>query len=151
MNILRNNKKRGDCGVVAAYNAAIWCHDGRPYEEVEKIAKSCGYHPEKGIYTFQFSNLMKKLGIPAKKVKPRNLDSILNRLYGGKFFIFLYTPTGMSIGHVISAFVDHKGRITLINPEANERATWSSFVIDMLENGASNFAAYEIPRRSAAA
>lgn len=150
MKIIRNNKKKGDCGVVAAYNAASWCNISKPYEEVEKIARSCGYNPERGIYFFQFSNLVKKLGLPAKKIRPKNLDEILDKLYRGKFFVFLYTPVGYHTGHAISAFVDHKGRITLVNPEPgkNPRATWSSFVVDMLENGAKNFAAYEIPRRS---
>lgn len=150
MNILTNNKKKRDCGVVAAYNAASWCNATRPYEEVEKLARSCGYNPEKGIYFFQFSNLVKKLGVPAKKIRPRNLDEILDKLYKGKFFVFMYTPTGMDVGHAISAFVDHTGKVRLINPEpGNSRTTWSSFVLDMCQNGARNFAAYEIPRRLA--
>lgn len=148
MKMIKNNRKVGDCGVVAAYNVLSWCNNHRSYREVEKVAKSCGYNSDKGIYFFQFANLIKKLNLPAKKIKPKSLEEILNKLYSGKFFVFLYTPTGSGRGHAMSAFVNHNGKIMLINPES-KRSTWGRFCVDLIENGTRNFAIYEIPRRTA--
>lgn len=146
MKIIRKNKKRGDCGVVAAFNAASWCNAYRPYTEVEKLAKSCGYHPDKGIWHFQFANLVKKLGIPAKKVRPKSLEELQTSIYLGKFFVFLYTPTGQHTGHAITVFLDHTARIRIINPD-EERVTWGDFASDVHANGMRNLTIYEIPRR----
>src|SRR5882672_7714434 len=126
MKILRKNKKKRDCVVVAAYNAASWCNLNKTYKEIEKVARSCGYNDKKGTYYFQFDNLVKKLNLPAKRIKPRSLNEIENRLYKGRFFIFLYTELNSSTGHAVSAFVDHAGRVILVNPEG-ELKNWFEF------------------------
>lgn len=131
---------------MAAYNAASWCNLKLSYEQVEKYARACGYSYRGGIYFFQFANLVKKLGIPAKKVKPKSIDDIESRLYLGKFFIFLYTAVGAPNGHAIVAFTDHEGNIMLINPD-QERITWGDFASDVYSNGMKNFIVYEIPCR----
>jgi len=147
MKIIRRNQKKGDCAVVAGFNASSWCHSYKPYKVVEKIAKSCGYHPERGMYIFQFANLMKKLKIPAKRVKPKNMYAVESKLYLGSLLIFLYTHTGSYNGHVMTAFMDHKGRIRLINTN-NEPITWDDFASDIQAREMSNFAVYEVPPRS---
>lgn len=147
MKIIRNNKTSKDCGVVAAYNAASWCNKNRPYKDIEKIARSCGYSPKNGIYAFQFSNLMKKLNIPAKKIKMKNIKEIESNLYTGLFFVFLYTPINSFSGHAISAFMGQDGHIKLVNPD-EKRVTWNDFAADVYSNGMRNISIYEIPNRS---
>lgn len=146
MKIIKKNKLKTDCGVVAAYNAASWCNSCRSYSEVERLAKSCGYNPNKGIFFFQFANLMKKMGLPAKRIKPKSRKEVESRLHSGKFLIFLYTPTGHANGHAITAFVNHRGKIVIVNPEG-KRSTWFAFASDLSRNGVRNFIAYEIPQR----
>ena len=132
--------------MIAAFNAASWCNLGHSYRDVEKAAKSCGYHPEKGIYHFQFSNLISKLNIPAKKMRPRSLGELESKMYLGKFFIFLYTPTGEFNGHAIVAFTDHEGNIRLINPDS-ERETWDEFAAEIYAKGMKNMSVWELPCR----
>lgn len=146
MKIITRNIKKNDCAVVAAFNAASWCYVDKTYEEVEKLAKASGYSLKKGTRNFQFVNLIKKLNIPVKRVKPKSLDDIRSRLNSGKLFIFLYTPTGEHVGHAVSMFSDHTGKIIIVNSDA-ERSTWSEFVHDINTNGMKNFFIYEIPRR----
>lgn len=146
MKLIRQNRKKKDCAVVATYNALEWCKKPTSYEEVEKIAKSCGYSLKKGIYLFQFNNLTKRLGIPAKRFKPKKLDDIVRRLYKGKLLIFFYTPTGCDSGHIISVFLDHTEKVSIINPDS-KRVTWRSFVSDLSKNGVKDFAIFEIPER----
>lgn len=146
MKIIKNNRKKGDCGVVAAFNAASWCNVYKSYKEIEKIAKSCGYNPDGGIYSFQFANLMKKLSIPAKKIHPRSMKEIESKLYLGKLFVFLYTPTGLRCGHAVTIFTDHKGIIRIINPD-DERITWNELASDIHANGMMSFNVYEVPCR----
>lgn len=145
MKLITKNKKKFDCGVVAVYNAASWCNLSFFYEDVEKIAKSCGYS-SKGIYPFQFANLVKKLKLPAKKVALKNLEEVEEKLRLGRFFIFLYTPTGFDTGHIISLFMNHEGSIEIVNPERG-RITWEDLISDIFSNGMKNFLAYEIPNR----
>lgn len=149
MKMIHWNKTETDCGVVAAFNASAWCNIKTTYKKVEKVARSCGYS-EKGIYFFQFDYLVKKLNIPAKKVALKGVKDLEKRLYRGKFFIFLYTPTEVKgSGHAITAFVDHTGNIRIVNPEpGGKRFTWRRFVTDLNENGVKNFAAWEVPQRS---
>lgn len=149
MNMIKNNKFEKDCGIVAAYNAASWCNFNKSYSEIETVAKSCGYSPDAGIYFFQFDKLVKKLGLPAKRLLPKSRQQIESKLHAGKFFIFLYTPIGTKSGHAMTAYNDHNGRIRLINSEGN-RKTWLDFVLDLSVNGAKNFVVYEIPPRNAA-
>ncbi len=146
MKIIRKNKSYVDCGIVAAHNVASWCNLPKSYREVEKLAKSCGYNEERGIYLFQFANLIKKMGVPAKRVWPRSLGQLESKLNSGKLFILLYTPAGEGIGHVVTAFLDHNGDITLINPEADRRS-WYTLTSDLVSNGAKDFQVYEVPSR----
>jgi hypothetical protein len=144
--LIKKNRRSKDCGVVAAFNAASWCNVYKPYREIEKFARGCGYNRKRGIYNFQFASLMKKLNVPAKKVKPRSIEQIESKLYLGKFFVLLYRPTGDIIGHAIVAFSDHKGHIRVINPDS-QRITWGDLVSDVRTNGMKEFHVYEIPRR----
>lgn len=89
---------------------------------------------------------MKKLNVPAKKVKPRSIEEIESKLYLGKFFVLLYRPTGDIIGHAIVTFVDHKGHIKVINPDS-KRITWDDLAADIHANGMKEFHVYEIPHR----
>lgn len=146
MRIIKKNKTKTDCSVVAAFNAASWCNSYRPYKEVEKIAKSCGYNPQRGIYHFQFSNLIKKLQIPAKKIKPKSIDELETKLYLGKCFIFIYYLTGNIGGHVITAFMNHKGNIKLVNTQ-DGLITWGDFASEIHARGMKEFHVYEIPNR----
>ena len=146
MRLIKKNRRAKDCGVVAAFNAASWCNLYRSYSEIEKQAKGCGYNRKKGIYSFQFAALMKKLSVPAKKTKPKSVREIESKLYLGKFFVLLYRPTGYSIGHAIVAFMDHKGHIRVINPDS-KRLTWNDLAADIHANGMKEFHVYEIPDR----
>ncbi len=141
------NKTKTDCGIVAAYNASAWCNKKISYEEVESTARSCGYSSV-GIYGFQFINLIKKLGLPDKRVTLKSVTNVEKQLHKGKFFIFYYTPSAVvnASGHIITAFVDHTGNIRIVNPDPL-RTTWRSFVNDLTQNGVKNFAAWEIPQR----
>lgn len=142
------NKTKTDCGVVAVANAVAWCNLGKTYEEVEKVARACGYG-QRGIYGFQFVNLLRKLKIPAKRVGPLGLEYLENQLHNGKMFIFFYTPYSVrpgASGHVVTAFADHTGNIRIVNPDRHRR-TWRSFVSDLNENGVKNFASWEVPER----
>jgi len=143
--ILKKNKTQTDCAVVAAYNAASWCNLKKTYKEVEKAARECGYGNH-GLYVFQFSFLLKKLKIPAKHVKPRSLGDIESKLLLGKFLILLYTQTGQNVGHVVTAFTDHEGRIKLVNPE-NTLQTWNELAAEVYAHGMKNFFVYELPCR----
>ena len=146
MKILTKNKTKYDCGLIAIFNALAWCKIPKTYKQIEKIAKTCGYSPDKGIYNFQLNNLIQKLNIPAKQVKPKSLEEIQESLYLGRFFIFLYRPTGDDGGHAITSFVDHNGKIKLINSD-QERMTWNEFASDIHANGMKAFHVYEIPYR----
>jgi Peptidase C39 family len=144
MKLIKKNKGASDCGVVAAFNAASWCNVYRTYADVEKLARSCGYG-KSGIYPFQFSYLLKKLGIPVKKVKPKSLDQLESNIYTGKFYCILYTPAGFSNGHVVSVFMDHKGNIRVINPV--KWLTWNELAAEMNAHGMVNIHLYEVPHR----
>lgn len=145
MKLIKKNKTSSDCGVVAAFNAASWCNKYRPYQEVEKIARSCGYSKKNGIYPFQFQYLLKKLDVPVKKVKLKSLEELESRIYLGKFYCLLYTPVGYDVGHVVSVFMDHKGAIRVIN--AVEWLTWDDLAAEINANGMRNFNVYELPHR----
>jgi hypothetical protein len=132
--------------VIAAFNASSWCGKYKPYKEVEKAAKSCGYSKKSGIYFFQFAQLMNILDLPVKLVRPKSMEEIESRIYLGKFFIFFYVPAGYTVGHVVTAFLDHKGRIKVINPD-EERATWDDLAADIHAHGMQEFHLYEIPHR----
>lgn len=147
MRLVRKNKKHRDCVVVATYNIAAWCNARRPYKEVEKIAKSCGYNDKKGVYYFQFDNIIKKMNLPVKRVRPKSFNEIESKLRRGKFFVFFYTPTGDASGHAMSAFVDDQGIVRLINPES-QRVNWFQFGWDITLNGVRNFRVYEVPART---
>ena len=146
MKIIAKNKTKFDCGIVAAHNAASWCNVHKKYSEIEKIAKSCGYNPNKGMYPFQFDNLLKKLKVPVKKIKLKSLRQLKNKLYLGKLFIFLYKPNKESNGHIIAVFLNHHGKIQIVNPDI-ERLTWIDFIEDISNNGMVEFISYEIPQR----
>ena len=146
--LLYKNQKKLDCGIVAVFNASQWCNIAQPYETIEKLAKSCGYNPKKGIFFFQFANLIKKLKLPAKRVKSKSIKEIESKLDSGKFFIFLYTSAESDTGHAIVTFTDHRGRIIIINPQKNGPKTWIGFAYKLVTEGAKNFIAYEIPRRT---
>lgn len=143
--MISKNKKAFDCGVVAAYNVSTWLDMGKTYKEVEAVAKSCGYG-KKGIYLFQFHNLLKKLKIPAKKVRPRSPGELEKKIDDGKLFIFLYTPSSKKMGHVIVAFMDHLGSIRIVNPDS-VRNTWRKFMFDIKQNGVKDFDVFEVPKR----
>lgn len=146
MKLIRKNRKKKDCGVVAAFNAASWCNVYRPYNEIEKAAKSCGYNPTKGIWSFQFAKLLKKLDVPVKKIKPKSIEDIESKIYLGKFYCLLYRPTGYDIGHAIVVFLDHRGNIRVINPD-RVRITWNDLAAEIYANGMKEFHVYEIPHR----
>lgn len=146
MKMAQRNRKKRDCGVVAIYNAAKWCNDRKTYREIEQMAKSCGYSEKRGLYYFQFANLVAKSGLPAKQIRPKDLNDLENRLYKGKFFILLYTPTGSKNGHAMSAFVDHQGVVKIVNPMRRCK-NWFKFGIDITLNGVKDFVVYEIPKR----
>jgi hypothetical protein len=150
MKIVKKNRKSGDCGVVAAFNASSWCNMDRPYKEVDRIARSCGYHPRKGIRDFQFVNLANKLGLPYRRVRQMKLDEIESGLYLGKCFVLLYFPrqypTGHVTGHVITVYMSND-RIKIINPD-DVRITWSEFASDYYAKGMRELIAYELPARN---
>jgi hypothetical protein len=147
MRIITKNKNKRDCGIVAAFNAAVWLNSPKPYKYVEKLAKSCGYNPERGIYDFQFSHLLKKLDIPAKKIKPKSMDSLAKKVYVGKCLVLLYTQTGVSTGHAVTVFMDHKGMIRIFNP-LGELKNWGQIATDIKKHGMKDFNVYEINRRT---
>lgn len=146
MKLIKKNKRAKDCGVVAAFNAASWCHLYRPYRDIEKVAMSCGYSRKKGIYLFQFAALLNRLEIPAKRIRPKSVESLESRIYIGRFIVVLYTPNGYDLGHVIVAFLDHRGNIRVINPDS-ERTTWGDLAADINANGMKEFHVYEVPNR----
>lgn len=146
MRIIKKNKNKHDCGIVAAFNAAAWSDLKFTYKKVEKIAKSCGYNPNKGIYQFQFSNLLKKLSVPAKQIKPKSMESLTNKVYLGKCLVILYTQNGIDCSHIITVFRDHTGTIKMINP-AGEIKSWGTLATDIRKNGMREFYVYEIPNR----
>jgi hypothetical protein len=146
MRLIKKNRKKKDCGVVAAFNVSSWCDLYKPYTQIEKAAKSCGYNPDKGIYFFQFASLMKKLGIPSKRLKSATVHDIESGLYLGKFFVLLYRPNGYDLGHVIVTFLDHHGHIRVINPDS-KRVTWGDLASDVYAKGMKDFHVYEIPNR----
>ena len=146
--LLRHNKTTGDCGIVAAFNAAQWCNSPKTYKSIEKIAKTCGYNTQKGIFFFQFAHLLGKLRLPTKRIKPKSVKELENKLDAGKCLLILYTPSSDENGHAIMVFIDHTGRIIIINPQKNGPQTWWRFTWDLVLNGVRNLAVYELPRRS---
>lgn len=146
MRIILKNKTKRDCGVVAAFNAALWCNTPLPYKQVERLARSCGYSPKRGIYEFQFSHLMKKLALPVKKIKPKSIESLRKKAYVGKCFVFLYTQTGKQTGHVVTVFMDHKGIVRIFNPAGGLR-NLSQFAADIKKNGMKEFNVYEFSNK----
>jgi hypothetical protein len=146
MKLIKKNRRAKDCGVVAAFNAASWCNKYQPYSAIEKQAASCGYNRSKGIYNFQFSKLLKKLDLPAKKVWLKSVKHLESNIYLGKFYALLYRPAGYDLGHVIVTFLDHKGIIRVINPDS-QRLTWDDLAAEIHANGMCEFHVYEIPGR----
>ncbi len=132
--------------MVAVYNASRWCQLPKTYREIEKVARSCGYSQKGGIRYFQFANLVSKIGLPARKIKPKSLNDIESRLYRGKFFIFLYTAAGKKSGHAMTAFVDHEGIVKIVNPMRRCK-NWFKFGIEIMLNGVEDFVVYELPER----
>jgi len=146
MKIIFKNQKKGDCGVVAAFNAAWWCNRAISYQWVEKLAKSCGYNESNGMYAFQFAKLIKKLKLPANKIKPRSMEYVKDGMYCGKSYIFLYTRRASDRGHVIMTFLDHEGVFRIINP-GRSLGSWKIFEQDLQDNGVRNFYVYELPSK----
>lgn len=146
MKLIKKNTHKKDCGVVAAFNAASWCGVYRPYGEIEKAAKSCGYNPSKGIYHFQFAQLLRVLDIPAKKAKPKSREALESKIHLGKFYVLFYQLTGDSLGHIISAFTDHTGSIKIVNP-AKYLRTWNDLMTEIDTNGVKELHVYEMPAR----
>lgn len=120
MKLIKKNKKSKDCGVVAAFNAASWCNLYKSYREVEKLAMACGYNENGGMYSFQFANLIKMLGLPAKKTGIKTIETLEKNLRNGKLYIIFYIFAESDEGHIVAVFADHEGRIRLINPEKEE-------------------------------
>ena len=147
MKLLLKNKKKLDCGIIAAFNMAAWCNSPKTYEELEKLAKTCGYSPKKGIFFFQFANLIKKMKLPTKRIRSTSIQELEDKLSKGKCFVFLYTLAGEDNGHAMMVFSDHLGRFKIINPQKSRSKTWWDFAWDVQVNGVRNMAIYEIPRR----
>jgi hypothetical protein len=144
MKLARNNRTKTDCGVIAALNAARWSGLKYSYKRVFDTAVSAGYSPEKGIYFFQFSNLLKKIGVKAKRIRPKSSNEMVDRVDAGKMLVIFYIPTGFDVGHVMSCVLDHNGDVKVINPEPNSRRTWIQLLNDIKENGMKEFRVYEI-------
>lgn len=149
MKIIAKNKKKADCGVVAAFNAASWCKKYQPYEKIEKVARGCGYNPFKGIWDFQFCSLLQKLQVPYRKINNINLDDLQSKLYLGKCFLISYRPTEWAVGHLVTVYMDKSGHIKVINPDV-ERMTWNEFAADTFAGGMLEINAYELPGRNLA-
>jgi len=143
--LIRKNKKENDCGIVAAYNVASWCNIYKSYSEVERIAKSCGYNSERGIFFFQFAHLMKKLNIPIKKVNVSSIEDMKEKFYAGKLLAFLYTSVGFNVGHAMIGFLGHNAKIQMVNSLSSYN--WIDFSEEIEECGMKNFIVYEIPAR----
>lgn len=144
MKLLGNNKTKTDCGVVAALNATRWYGIRCTYSKVLNLALASGYSPKKGIYFFQFSNLLKRMGVPAKRIYPKSSKAMAGRILRGNMLIVFYIPTGFDVGHVMSCILDHEGDIRVINPEGGERRTWIQLMRDIKANGMREFRIYEI-------
>lgn len=153
MKLLTKNKTKTDCGVIAAVNAAKWSGLNCTYGKVRKLALASGYSAEKGIYFFQFSNLLKKIGVPIKRIRPRSPKAMATKLRRGKMLVVFYSMPGPCSGHVLSCVLDHEGKIQLINPEPGKRhvrRTWMRFIRNIKENGTKEFKVYEIPHKRVA-
>lgn len=136
---------RSDCGVVAAFNAASWSKKTTTYALVERAARCSGYKKGRGIYGFQFVNLLNKLNIINKRSVNKNIEEIETEILLGKCFVILYHPKGHSYGHAITA-LRHRGRISILNPDSTH-ITWNEFASDCYAGGMESLVAFELPHR----
>ena len=150
MKLIKFNKTKTDCGVVAALNAAQWSGLRCTYDKAMKLALASGYSPEHGVYAFQFSNLLMKLNVPFRKISPKSPECMLKRLKNGSMLAVLYVPTTHNVGHALSCLVDYEGKAFIVNPErkrSSGRRTWITLMRDIKTNGMKEFHVYEIPRK----
>jgi len=146
MKVIRNNRTNVDCTLIAAFNASSWCKKYKTYKEIAKIAKSCGYASRKGLMDFQFVNLLKKLGLPFKRLKGIHIDDVESEIYMGKCYLITYFPFGYTDGHIVTAFLDKNGNIKVVNPDWN-RITWPELASSIYSNHMKGWMAYELPCR----
>ena len=150
MKLIKFNKTKTDCGVVAAFNAGQWSGIRCTYARTMRLALASGYSPEGGMYAFQFSNLMMKLNVPFKKISPKSPEDLYKKLKKGSMLAIFYLPTGKDTGHVLSCLVDYEGKAFIVNPErrrSSGRRTWITLMRDIEANGMKEFHVYEIPRK----
>jgi hypothetical protein len=130
MKMIARNRKKADCGVVAAFNAASWCKKNKTYDQIHELALKCGYVPGRGIQDFQFRRLLNKLHVNFKRVRNFNLEEIQSSLYLGKCLVVSYFPTYWPNGHLVTIFMDKSGKIKIVNSD-NERMTWNDFAAEV--------------------
>lgn len=151
MKLLRANKTKTDCGIVAAYNAAQWFGIKCTYGKVLALAVSTGYNPKVGLYLPQFRKMLRILGVPVKKIRPKSPDAMVKKINQLNMLAVLYVPTGCTVGHALSCVLDCKGDPLIVNPEPGkygDRRTWANFIVDAEVNGMKEFHVYEIPYRT---
>jgi hypothetical protein len=145
MKVMRKNRTKSDCGLIATFNAASWCKRNIPYNRIKTVASDWfGYGEGRGMLLPELPNLLKKLRIPFSEVKKNPLE-IQEEIYSGKAFVIGYKQTGEDFGHAILVLRDKHGKIATLNAE--EGFTWNHFAAEIEAGGMESIVMLELPRR----
>ena len=121
MKLLRKNRDRNGCGLIAVHNAAQMSGQPIPYERVLWAARSwCKYSRYGGMTNAQITSLVRTLNLNARHIrKGTSFEKIMCSFFEGHSVIISYQDKQDGYGHAVLVTPNFK----ITNPD-NKYVEW---------------------------